>query len=114
MLWVGISTHGVMDSRVFLFRSGIRMRFTLIILLTFPNLFMTCAWYGHLKDYRTEPLLFVIALSWGITFFEYCLQAQANRLEIAYFSLPQLKVLLEVVTMWSCPESGKWSLMLCR
>jgi len=75
------------------------MRFAPIVLLTFSNLFMTYAWYGHLKDFRTKPLVIVIALSWGIAFFEYCLQVPANRLGSAYFSLPQLKVLQEVVTM---------------
>ena len=75
------------------------MRFAPIILLTFSNLFMTYAWYGHLKDFRTKPLIVVIALSWGVAFFEYCLQVPANRLGSAYFSLPQLKVLQEMVTM---------------
>lgn len=75
------------------------MRFAPVILLAFSNLFMTYAWYGHLKDFRTKPLIIVIALSWGIAFFEYCLQVPANRLGSAYFSLPQLKVLQEVVTM---------------
>jgi len=75
------------------------MRFAPIILLAFSNLFMTYAWYGHLKDFRSKPLFIVIALSWGVAFFEYCLQVPANRLGIDYFSLPQLKVLQEVVTM---------------
>ena len=75
------------------------MRFTPIILLTLSNLFMTYAWYGHLKDFRTKPMAVVIMISWGIAFFEYCLQVPANRLGIAYFTLPQLKVMQEIITM---------------
>ena len=79
--------------------SGDRMRFVPVILLTFSNLFMTYAWYGHLKDFRTKPIVMVIAISWGIAFFEYCLQVPANRLGTAYFTLPQLKVMQEIITM---------------
>jgi uncharacterized protein len=75
------------------------MRFAPIVLLVFSNLFMTYAWYGHLKDLRAKPLLLVIVISWGIAFFEYCLQVPANRLGSSMFSLPQLKVLQEVLTM---------------
>lgn len=75
------------------------MRVIPIVLLTFSNLFMTYAWYGHLKDFRAKPLLMVIVLSWGIAFFEYCLQVPANRLGSAYFTLAQLKVIQEVLTM---------------
>jgi hypothetical protein len=75
------------------------MRFTPIILLVFSNCFMTYAWYGHLKDMRAKPLLAAIVVSWGIAFFEYCLQVPANRIGIGYFSLPQLKVIQEVLTM---------------
>ena len=60
---------------------------------------MTYAWYGHLKDLRTKPLLFVIIFSWIVAFFEYCLQVPANRLGSAFFSLPQLKVIQEILTM---------------
>jgi uncharacterized protein (DUF486 family) len=60
---------------------------------------MTFAWYGHLKNFKDRPLFFVIMLSWGIAFFEYCLQVPANRLGAEYFTLPQLKVIQEVVTM---------------
>jgi uncharacterized protein (DUF486 family) len=70
-----------------------------IFLLVASNLFMTYAWYGHLKDLRAKPLLLVIVISWGIAFFEYCLQVPANRLGSSMFSLPQLKVLQEVLTM---------------
>ncbi len=75
------------------------MRFAPILLLVLSNLFMTYAWYGHLKDFRAQPLVLVIAISWGIAFFEYCLQVPANRMGSAYFSLPQLKVIQEVLTM---------------
>jgi uncharacterized protein (DUF486 family) len=60
---------------------------------------MTYAWYGHLKDFRTKPLLMVIIISWGIAFFEYCLQVPANRIGSGVYSLAQLKVIQEVVTM---------------
>lgn len=70
-----------------------------ILLLTLSNCFMTYAWYGHLKDFRSKPLLVVILLSWGIAFFEYCFQVPANRLGAQYFSLAQLKIMQEVITM---------------
>jgi uncharacterized protein (DUF486 family) len=75
------------------------IRLAPIILLVFSNVFMTYAWYGHLKDLRTKPLLFVIIFSWIVAFFEYCLQVPANRLGSAFFSLPQLKVIQEILTM---------------
>jgi uncharacterized protein len=70
-----------------------------ILLLVISNLFMTFAWYGHLKDLRSAPLWIAIAVSWGIAFFEYCFQVPVNRIGIGYFSLPQLKVMQEVITM---------------
>ena len=75
------------------------MRAFPIILLVFSNVFMTYAWYGHLKDMRGRPLIMAIALSWMVAFFEYCLQVPANRIGHEYFSLPQLKVMQEVITM---------------
>ncbi len=75
------------------------MRFLPILLLVFSNLFMTYAWYGHLKDMRSKPVILAVVVSWGIAFFEYCLQVPANRLGISYFNLPQLKVIQEVLTM---------------
>jgi uncharacterized protein (DUF486 family) len=71
---------------------------TTIILLTISNIFMTFAWYGHLK-YRNEPLFKVIAISWGIAFFEYCFQVPANRIGSYEFSVAQLKVIQEVITL---------------
>lgn len=72
--------------------------FYTIGLLLLSNIFMTFAWYGHLK-YKTSPLLIVIAVSWGIAFFEYCLQVPANRMGSSYFSAVQLKTIQEVITL---------------
>ena len=68
-------------------------------LLTLSNVFMTFAWYGHLKNLRGQALWLVVLISWGIAFFEYCLQVPANRIGAESFSLGQLKVLQEVITM---------------
>ena len=75
------------------------MRLLPIILLTFSNLFMTYAWYGHLKDQRAQPIMIVILFSWGVAFFEYCLMVPANRIGAGMFTLPQLKVMQEILTM---------------
>lgn len=72
---------------------------TPIILLIISNVFMTFAWYGHLKDLKAAPLWVAIAVSWSIALLEYCFQVPANRLGNQYFSLPQLKVMQEVITM---------------
>jgi uncharacterized protein (DUF486 family) len=69
-----------------------------IILLTISNIFMTFAWYGHLK-YRNQPLFKVIVISWGIAFFEYCFQVPANRIGSYEFSVAQLKVIQEIITL---------------
>lgn len=60
---------------------------------------MTFAWYGHIKNMATKPLWMVILISWGIAFFEYCFQVPGNRLGYQNFTLPQLKVIQEVITM---------------
>lgn len=70
-----------------------------IALLLVSNLFMTFAWYGHLKGMRSHPLWIVILISWSIAFFEYCFQVPANRIGANYYSLGQLKVIQEVITM---------------
>ena len=70
-----------------------------ITLLVVSNIFMTFAWYGHLKTQRDTPLLLAILTSWGIAFFEYMLMVPANRLGYGRYSLPQLKVIQEVVTL---------------
>jgi hypothetical protein len=67
-------------------------------LLLASNVFMTFAWYGHLK-YKTAPLLAVILISWGIAFFEYCLQVPANRIGHGHFSAAELKTIQEVLTL---------------
>lgn len=69
-----------------------------ILLLTGSNLFMTIAWYGHLK-YRNSALWKVILVSWGIAFFEYCLQVPANRWGYGRFSAAQLKIIQEIITL---------------
>lgn len=70
-----------------------------VILLVGSNCFMTYAWYGHLKDLRGKTLPLVIVLSWGVAFLEYCLQVPANRIGFQFFSLAQLKVIQEIITM---------------
>lgn len=72
--------------------------FVTIGLLLASNIFMTFAWYGHLK-FKSAPLWIVIAISWGIAFFEYCLQVPANRWGHGYFSAAQLKTIQEIVTL---------------
>jgi uncharacterized protein (DUF486 family) len=76
-------------------------RLTVPGLLVLSNLFMTYAWYGHLKDARNAPLWTAILLSWGVAFLEYCLQVPANRIgfQEAGYSLQQLKVMQEVISM---------------
>ncbi len=70
-----------------------------VILLFVSNIFMTFAWYGHLKNLNTRPLVIAILASWGIAFFEYVLQVPANRIGFRHFSLGQLKIIQEVITM---------------
>jgi uncharacterized protein len=67
-------------------------------LLLASNVFMTFAWYGHLK-FKSAPLLTVILVSWGIAFFEYCLQVPANRIGHGHFTAAQLKTIQEVLTL---------------
>jgi len=69
-----------------------------IALLTVSNIFMTFAWYGHLK-HRTWPLWTAILISWSIAFFEYCFQVPANRIGSYEFSTAQLKTIQEVITL---------------
>ena len=89
---------------------------TPVLLLLASNVFMTFAWYGHLK-FKTSPLWIVIFASWGIAFFEYCLQVPANRFGHAVYSAPQLKGLQEFLTLlvfagfstWYLGEAVKWN-----
>jgi uncharacterized protein (DUF486 family) len=87
-----------------------------VLLLLASNVFMTFAWYGHLK-FKTSPLWIVVFASWGIAFFEYCLQVPANRLGHAVYSAPQLKGIQEILTLlvfagfsvWYLDEPLKWN-----
>jgi uncharacterized protein len=69
------------------------------LLLAASNLFMTLAWYGHLRWLQGRPWLTVALISWGVALFEYLLQVPANRIGFTALSLPQLKVLQEVITL---------------
>lgn len=68
-------------------------------LLLISNIFMTFAWYGHLKKLADKPLWIVIVISWSIAFFEYCFQVPGNRIGNQFFTLPQLKIIQEIITM---------------
>jgi len=69
-----------------------------ILLLIGSNVFMTFAWYGHLR-FTDRPLWIVIVASWGIAFFEYCLQVPANRYGFAVYNPAQLKAIQEIITL---------------
>lgn len=68
-------------------------------LLLLSNVFMTLAWYAHLRDLRDKPWIIAALISWGIALFEYLLQVPANRIGYTALSLPQLKILQEVITL---------------
>ncbi len=70
-----------------------------ILLLSCSNLFMTFAWYGHLKELNTKPWIVAALVSWGIAFFEYMLQVPANRIGFTVLSIGQLKILQEVIAL---------------
>ena len=70
-----------------------------IVLLTLSNVFMTFAWYAHLKEMGHRPWLFAALVSWGIALFEYLLQVPANRIGFTVLSVGQLKILQEVITL---------------
>jgi uncharacterized protein (DUF486 family) len=70
-----------------------------ILLLTLSNVFMTFAWYAHLKELNQKPWIVAALISWGIALFEYLLQVPANRIGYTVLSLPQLKILQEVITL---------------
>jgi len=69
-----------------------------VVLLVFSNIFMTFAWYGHLKV-EHRPLWIIILVSWGIAFFEYCLAVPANRMGRSVYSPAELKTMQEVITL---------------
>jgi uncharacterized protein len=85
-------------------------------LLLVSNIFMTFAWYGHLK-FKASPLLVVILISWGIALFEYCFQVPANRIGHGHFSAAELKTIQEVITLsvfaifsiWYLGEPLNWN-----
>jgi uncharacterized protein (DUF486 family) len=87
-----------------------------ILLLIASNVFMTLAWYGHLK-FIDKPLWIVIGVSWGIAFFEYCLQVPANRLGYGVYNAAQLKTIQEIITLvvfvvfsiWYLDAAIKWN-----
>ncbi len=68
-------------------------------LLILSNVFMTFAWYGHLKELGSKPWWIAALISWGVALFEYLLQVPANRIGFTALSLPQLKILQEVITL---------------
>ena len=70
-----------------------------VVLLTASNVFMTFAWYGHLKNLGSRPWYIAAIASWGIALFEYLLQVPANRIGYGHFTLAQLKIVQEVVTL---------------
>ena len=70
-----------------------------VLLLSLSNIFMTFAWYAHLKELSAKPWVIAALLSWGVAFFEYMLQVPANRIGYGTLSLGQLKILQEVITL---------------
>lgn len=90
-----------------------------VALLAISNVFMTFAWYGHLK-YKNKPLLAVILVSWLIAFFEYCFQVPANRIGHATFNAAQLKTIQEIVSLavfcafsvWYLKEGLRWNYLV--
>ena len=70
-----------------------------VLLLICSNVFMTFAWYGHLKDLSAKPWYLAAIASWGIALFEYLLQVPANRIGFGTMTLPQLKILQEIITL---------------
>lgn len=86
------------------FKKEIFMSSTTVIastvgLLALSNIFMTFAWYGHLKNLSTSPIWIAVLVSWGIAFFEYALQVPANRIGFTVLNLAQLKIIQEVITL---------------
>jgi hypothetical protein len=73
--------------------------FKAIVLLIFSNMFMTFAWYAHLKELGSKAWYVAAIISWGIAFFEYMLQVPANRIGYTVLTLPQLKIIQEVITL---------------
>lgn len=70
-----------------------------VLLLVVANVFMTFAWYAHLRNLGARPLVVAILASWGVAFLEYCFQVPANRIGHTTMDLPKLKILQEVITL---------------
>lgn len=93
--------------------------FVPILLLTISNIFMTFAWYGHLK-FKSTALWIVIIVSWLIAFLEYCFQVPANRMGHGVYSAAQLKTIQEIITLlvfsgfsvWYLKEEFKWNYLV--
>jgi len=75
------------------------MNATTVLLLICSNVFMTFAWYAHLKELNARPWFIAVLVSWGIAFFEYVLQVPANRIGYQTMSLSQLKIMQEAITL---------------
>jgi uncharacterized protein (DUF486 family) len=73
--------------------------FLTTILLTFSNMFMTFAWYAHLRNLSAKPWYVAVLVSWGIAFFEYTLQVPANRIGFTVLDLSRLKILQEILSL---------------
>lgn len=90
-----------------------------VFLLIISNIFMTFAWYGHLK-FKSPALWIVIFVSWGIAFFEYCFQVPANRIGHEVYSAAQLKTIQEIITLivfsgfsvWFLKEQFRWNYLV--
>jgi uncharacterized protein len=97
-----MNPHHSLQSLVFtegVFQSLRMIGLKMIALLTLSNIFMTFAWYAHLRDLREKPWIIAALVSWGIALFEYLLQVPANRIGYQVFSLAQLKIIQEVITL---------------
>jgi uncharacterized protein len=77
----------------------VRVTAVTVLLLVCSNVFMTFAWYAHLKNLSAKPWFIAVLVSWGIAFFEYVLQVPANRIGYTTMSLSQLKILQEAITL---------------
>jgi uncharacterized protein len=95
MLWVFKSAIVNLQSSIMFSKTLLKT----VILLTCSNVFMTFAWYAHLRNLREKPWIIAALVSWGIALIEYLLQVPANRIGYTQFSLGQLKILQEVITL---------------
>ena len=86
-------------SAILNFFNSIPITARVVVLLCCSHLFMLFAWYGHLRSLKEKPYIIALLVSWGIAFFEYTLMIPANRLGATQFSLAQLKIMQEVITL---------------